>query len=264
MARINDEMGITQEQIKQLMDNYIFMIETEKQQNSEIGMISLVKRDLFGKQIFAVGLLNKGTFIDVDTEDVIDEEAFEKIVEKIPLVMQQEYIQTTPLALPEEPKCIGMILMFIDINGKFVHQGYNTKCEEVDWIELFTESCQFQKQGYLKDRFIQDQKEKRYYSGQININYDVDSAPLGLHGLSCKLNVSNMAVFIKMLSMLISDICDKTGMPECILMGRVYTELKAIDVGIKSKGKLKVSEIFKVTDSLFAKLMKEANDAIQH
>lgn len=55
MARINDEMGITQEQIKQLMDNYIFMIETEKQQNSEIGMISLVKRDLFGKQIFAVG-----------------------------------------------------------------------------------------------------------------------------------------------------------------------------------------------------------------
>jgi hypothetical protein len=64
--------------------------------------------------------------------------------------------------------------------------------------------------------------------------------------------------------MLISDICDKTGMPECILMGRVYTELKAIDVGIKSKGKLKVSEMFKVTDSLFAKLMKEANDAIQH
>ena len=70
-----------------------------------------------------------------------------------------------------------------------------------------------------------------------------------------------------MLSMLISDICDKTGMPECILMGRVYTELKAIkaiDVGIKSKGKLKVSEMFKATDSLFAKLMKEANDAIQH
>jgi len=67
-----------------------------------------------------------------------------------------------------------------------------------------------------------------------------------------------------MLSMLISDICDKTGMPERILMGRVYTELKAIDVGIKSKGKLKVSEMFKVTDSLFAKLMKEANDAIQH
>lgn len=82
MARINDEMGITQEQIKQLMDNYIFMIETEKQQNSENGMISLVKRDLFGKQIFAVGLLNKGTYINVDTEDVIDEEAFEKIVEK--------------------------------------------------------------------------------------------------------------------------------------------------------------------------------------
>ena len=73
-----------------------------------------------------------------------------------------------------------------------------------------------------------------------------------------------MAVFIKMLSMLISDICDKTGIPECILMGRVYTELKAIDVGIKSKGKLKVSEMFKATDSLFAKLMKEANDAIQH
>ena len=64
--------------------------------------------------------------------------------------------------------------------------------------------------------------------------------------------------------MLISDICDKTGMPECILMGRVYAELKAIDVGIKSKGKLKVSEMFKVTDSSFAKLMKEANDAIQH